>query len=157
MLSTLTAPFLPPGTGGGFRTWRSASWTHMVPTHKTTVVLSNVPELVSFQRATGTTAACVQHISSTPLGPAFFSSSLLPFLETSCAPERTELSQLRKGGRGGLSPPHHPTQSNAHILDHISGSYLFCGPGGEGRGGVCGGSSPAHQLLLDRPTMVALH
>lgn len=28
-------------------------------------------------------------------------------------------------GRGGLPPP-------TLILDHISGSYLFCGPGGEG-------------------------
>lgn len=109
MLSTVTASFLPPGTGGGFRTWRSASWTHMVPTHKTTVVLSNVLHLVSFQRATETTAACVQHISSIPR-TAFFFSSLLPLrdaadLETSCARERTELNQLSLRWAGGSPPP----------------------------------------------------
>lgn len=82
---------------------------HMVPTHKTTVVLSNVLGLVSFQRATETTAACVQHISSIPR-TAFFSSSLLPLrdaadLETSCARERTKLNQLSLRWAGGSPPP----------------------------------------------------
>lgn len=69
-------------------------------------------------------------------------------LDISCARrKRTELNQLSLRGAGGFPP-----QSSACILDHISGSYLFSGLGGSG----CGGSCPAHQLLLDRPTMVAL-
>lgn len=66
-------------------------------------------------------------------GPRFFSHLLLrdaADLGTYCARrKRTELNQLSVRGAGG-SPP----QSSACILDHISGSYLFCGLGG--RGGV---------------------
>lgn len=156
MLSTVTAPFLPPATGGGVRTWRSAPWTHMVPTHKTTVVLSNVLNLVSFQRATETTAACVQHVSSTPPDRVLF---LHTFASARCG----RLGNLLCAGAhgvesavvevgGGVSPP---TRLKATLIYLIIFQEVTYFVGRAGRG--CGGSSPAHQLLLDRPTMVALH
>lgn len=113
----------------------------MVPTHKTTVVFSNVCALVSLQRATETTAACAQH----PSPVTVFVSTLARWRDeadqdTSCARERTELNQLssRWPGGGGIPP--------TLILDHISGSYLFCGPGGEGVGG--GGCVEARLLHI---------
>lgn len=37
------ARLLATGASGGFRTWRSVSLKHMVPTHKTTLLPSNCP------------------------------------------------------------------------------------------------------------------
>lgn len=54
---------------------------------------------------------------------------------------------------GGVSPP--PTRLKATLIFLIIFQEVTYFVGRAGRG--CGGSSPAHQLLLDRPTMVALH
>lgn len=124
----------------------------MVPTHRTTVLLSNVFHLMSFQRATQIAAACVKHTHSITrtaflLTFAFARCGRLGHLLCAEKAHGVESAVVEEGGVGGFPP-----QSSARILGHISGSYLFCGLGGSG----CGGSSPAHQLLLDRPTMVAL-
>lgn len=56
-------------------------------------------------------------------------------------------------GVGGGVPP--PTRLKATLIYLIIFQEVTYFVGRAGRG--CGGSSPAHQLLLDRPTMVALH
>lgn len=89
---------------------RNAPWTHMVPTHRTTVLLSNVFHLMSFQRATQIAAACVKHTH-----PITRTAFLLTFAFARCGrlghllcaekAHGVESAVVEGGGVGGFPPP----------------------------------------------------
>lgn len=82
----------------------------MVPTHRTTVLLSNVFHLMSFQRATQIAAACVKHTH-----PITRTAFLLTFAFARCGrlghllcaekAHGVESAVVEGGGVGGFPPP----------------------------------------------------